>query len=38
MTSHFNVINKFCHKVSKKGDVDYYKQIDSFKNTYKKNE
>ena len=38
MTSHFNVINKCGQKVSKKVDVDYDKQIDSFKNPYNKNE
>ena len=36
MTSHFNFIKKFGHKVSKKGDVDYDKQTDSIKNPYKK--
>ena len=36
MTSHFNVINKFGQKVSKKDDIDYNKQIDSVNNLYKK--
>ena len=28
MTLQFNVIKKCCQEVSKKGDVDYYKQTD----------
>ena len=35
MTSHFNVIKKCSQKVSNKGDVDYDKHTDSFKNPYK---
>ena len=38
MISNFNVIKRFSQKGSKKGDVDDDKQIDSFKNPYKKNE
>ena len=37
MTSHFNVINKCGQKVSNKGDLDYDKHADSFKNPYKEN-
>ena len=36
MASHFNVINKCDQKVSKQGDEDYDKQIDSVNNPYKK--
>ena len=35
MTLHFNFINKCDQKVSNKGDLDYDKHADSFKNPYK---
>ena len=35
-TLHFNVINKYILKVSKKGDLYYEKYTDSIKNPYKK--
>ena len=38
MISQFNVINKCGQKVSKQGDVDYDKQIESANNSYKKKE
>ena len=37
ITSHFNAINKCDKKVTKQGEVYYYKQTDSVKNPYKKN-